>query len=397
MIHKEANQIELNTELYLPPEVMENIVRYLDGKSMLKYISLSETCNAIAINALRNNKTFWKKLCINEIPKKYLTDLINKHFGACISLVTFSEIQCQVIYEHWSTWQNAVFNITQIGRKTFLDKDKINKIICNEFDVLAIFAGHKCVFSLINNENTESHTIKINTTEKKLPNTLVILNPQHQTNTEYDNDENDRYKYYTTFHQYHTNNICPLHHMICDLHHQADTNCRITKIIGVDINIYLNTCCWVREEWYEWHSFDPLSENGIKKIVGRYCANLFNIMFMSVVYGLIISQKPNNCIEIINIYRKVSIPVKSWLNCKYIGASAVYIYMNILFIGTKSGYLLAYRLQCFDDLINLKENNILLETKLDIGEIIKIDIMDFKNLCAIIVASVSSIVWIKVI
>lgn len=381
--------MEINNKLYLPPELIEKIVCYFDGRTLLTFKSLSKTCNAIASNVQRYNNTLWKQICLNEIPKQYLIDLITKNFGSSISLDSFSETQYEMIYEHWIKWQSTGFNITQIARKHFLDHDRIKKIICHKFDVLVVFTEYKCVFSLINNEeNTKSYSIKENKREVCEPNTLVVLNPQQHTNIK--NEEHNLYKNYIICREYSTN-MCPLHHIFTDRGHREHN-----RLLDLDTNIYANVCCWVREESCELHSFDHSSQYLRISTFEYYCKNVICTMYVSVVHGIIINRIRNNCINIYAIYEDLHLTVQSWLNRKYFEATALYIFMNILFVGTRNGYLLAYRLQCLDDLINLKEKNILLEIQLGLGKIIRLDVMDFKSIYAIVVASMSSVVWIKV-
>lgn len=371
---------------------MEKIVSYFDGRTLLIFKSLSETCSAIVSNVQRYNNTLWKQICINEIPKQYLMDLITKHTEEYISLDSLSGIQYEMMYRHWIQWQSTIFNTTQIGEKHFLDHDNITKIICYKFDVLVVFTEYKCVFSLVNNEeNAESYIIKKSTPVSCLSNTLVILNPKQNINIKNENGEHNLYTNYHTCHVYSANK-CLLHEIFIRTHMYYECN----KLLDVDINIYANACCWVRSETYELHSYDQLKQIHTTTISEHDCKNFISTFYVSVVHGIIINRIRNNCIDINMIYKKSNMTVHSWLNCKYIEATALHIFMNILFVGTKNGYLLAYRLQCLDDLIKLKEKNMLLETKLDLGQIIRIGIMDFKSVSAIVVATVSSVVWIKV-
>lgn len=374
----------MNSDLYLPPELMEKIVYYFDGITLLKFKSLSKTCNAIVKNVLHYHK-LWKHICLEEIPKKYFFDLMNKKLLVPSSLDSFSEIQYEKLFKSWLQWQCSSFKITLIGEHHFLGQDVINKIICHKFDVMVVFKKCMNLLSLLKNEKyTDAYVIKLNTTLPELNSlTLLMLNPQQQIK-----NEDEESSIYITCHKKCVN-ICPLHGTTDKVYHGYPFAHYYGDLIDVDANIYVNTCCWVRETWYEWHSDNP-------NVVTRHqCNNLGYTIFTSVVHGVIIGRL-NNSIVIHGLYNKLCTKVDSWLDRKYIKATAIYIYTNILFIGTQNSYLLAYRIQCWDDLINLKEKNKLLENKLAIGQIIKLDIMDFENIKVIIVASVSSVLFIKI-
>lgn len=366
----------------LPPELMENIVCYLDGITLLTFKLLSKTCYGIVQSVLKYNK-LWKKICLNEIPYKYFIELLNKQFNTYISFDSLSEIQYERLYKRWIKWQRNVFTITHIGEQNFLCLSEIEKIICCKLDVLVVFLNHMCLFSLIKDENkTDNYTIKENKLEFRKPLTLSLLNPQSETK------KDGKEHLFISCHRNYLN-LCPLHNAL-DLTH--DGNMReyyVGQLIDVDANIYINICCWVRESWYEWHS------NTNSNITGHRCRKLSRTMYTSVVHGVIIGQINRNSIVFHNMYKDLCVTVNLWLYHKYIRATAVYIYANILFIGTQNGYLLAYRLQCWDDLMNLKKENMLLEARLNIGQIVRLDIMDFENIQAIIVATASSAFWIK--
>lgn len=362
---------------------MEKIVYYLDGITLLKFKLLSKTCNDIVKNVLRYND-IWKKICLTEIPNKYLIDLLNKQFNRYISFDSLSEIQYERLYKCWIRWQRSVFNVTCIGEQNFLCLEEIKQVICCKLDVLVVFSNHMCQFSLIKNENKSgNYIIKENKSEIRKPLTLAMLNPKPQTNN--DSEEHDLFIY---CHQ-NNSNICPLHNTVDKIHDGNMKGYNIDKLIDVDTNIYINECCWVRETWYEWHS------NIKSNITGHHCQKLNRTMFTSIIHGVIIGQIHRNSIVFHNVYKNLCITVHSWLYHKYIEATAVYIYANILFIGTQNGYLLAYRLHCWNNLMNLKKEDMLLEARLNIGQIIRLDIMDINNIQAIIVATTASIFWIK--
>ncbi|XP_025425396.1 uncharacterized protein LOC112694207 isoform X2 [Sipha flava] len=381
--YKENNPVQIN-ELHLPLEIMERIVYYFDGITLLKFKLLSETCNTIVQNVLRYHK-LWKKICLKEITKKYFIELINKKLHALVSLDSLSEIEYGQLYKNWLQWQCSSFKTTLIGEYHFIGQDAINKIICYKYDVIVVFKNCTYLVSLLKNEKkTNAYVIKVNSLSE-LQNifTLVMLNPQHQIY-----DESEDFNRFVTCHQK-GKNVCPLHGTTDEVYHGNTTSHYTGNLIDMDANIYINTCCWVRETWYEWYS------NNTNFVTGHKCKNLSCTMFISVVHGVIIGRL-NNSVVIHGIYNKLCTKVDSWLIPKYTKATAIYIYTNILFIGTQNSYLLAYRIQCWDDLINLKKRNNLLEKKLAIGQIIKFDIMDFENIRVIVVASKSSVLWIKI-
>lgn len=364
---------------------MEKIVCHLDGRSLLKFKLLSKACYVIANNAIRYNK-LWKKICFNEIPKKYFIDLLNKNFnGTFVQFDSFSELQCERFYKNWLQWQCSVLNTTCIGERNMLCLDEVNQIICNKFDVMVILSNNLNEFSLIKNEAGRYIVIE-KLLDLRQPNTIVILNP-HQYHL---NGENGSLGPYITLRQNNGINMCPLHNNYKQIHDGSLRSQVIGKLIDVNFNVYVNACCWVRETYYEYH---PGITQNINK---HFCNKLYGTMYTSVVHGVIVGYTSSNSIVIHNIHNNICITINSWLNQKYIGASALYIYTNTLFIGSKNGYLLAYRLRCWDDLINLKDENLLLETKLNIGRIVKLDIIDFENVKVIIVVSKSRILWIKI-
>lgn len=381
---KEVYQMEYNNKFYFPPEIMEKIICNFDGKTLLKYKSLSSVCNDIANNATRYYNP-WNKICLKEIPKNYFVELLNKHFSTFVPYESLSEIQYERLYKHWDQWQSTAFNVTRIGQQDFLGLDKIKKIICHKFDVMIVFTRAIYTFTLIKNEEKTKcdYVLKEKKSELSQPHTMVMLNPRPQTIREGE----ELNLLITCFQQ--KLNLCPLH--VANLHDGNNRGHYIGQLIDVDTNIYANACCWVRETWFEWHSHFSTST-----INGHHCRKLANTMFTSVVHGINIGRINTNNIVVHNMFKDLCLTVNSWMHYKYVGATAVHIYLNILFIGTQNGRLLAYRLHSWDDLINLKEKNILLSYKLDIGPIVKLDIMDYENMTAIIVASTLNVLWIKV-
>lgn len=380
-----AVQVNIKNEHYLPPEVIEKIVCHLDGRTLLKFRLLSKACNVIVNNTLRYNK-LWKKICLNEIPEKYFIDILNKHFnGTFIPFDSFSELQYEKLYKNWLQWQNSILNTSCIGDRNLLCLDEVNQIICHNFDVMVVLSHSLNEFSLIKNDAGRYMVIE-KLLDLRQPNTILTLKPyQYRINR-----ENESLDQYITFRQINGINICPLHNNHEQIHDGSHKRQVTGKLIDVNTNIYVNACCWVRETFYEYHSDFTLN----MKI--HFCNKLYSTMYSSVVHGVIIGYMYSNSIVIHNIHKDLCTTINLWLDQKYIGASALYIYTNTLFIGTKNGFLLAYRLRCWDDLINLKDKNLLLETKLNMGRIVKLDIIDFKDVKIIIVASQSRILWIKI-
>ncbi|XP_022177714.1 uncharacterized protein LOC111038790 [Myzus persicae] len=383
-ISKQVNETENVREVYLPPEVLEKIVCYFDGETLVKFKRLSKTCHDITTNALRFNK-LWKKICYQEIPKKYLIDLLTKQFDSNIPFDLLTDVHYEMAYKKWLEWQNPNFKISRIAQHNFLGLNGVDKIICHKLDVMIVFSNFMYMFSLTKNQNTGDYDLRTANIEDCKLNTIVVLNPRPTTNQETGEDNT-----FIECREEHSN-VCPLHNTVKVVHDGIRREHYTGKLVDVDMCAYTNVCCWVRETWYEWHS-----NTNSKAIKGHLCPHLSYLLFTSVVHGLIISRNQVNSILIHGIYKNSCIMASSWLKKKYSGASAIYLYTNILFVGTLNGFLLAYRLHCMDDLINLKDENILLEVKLDIGQITMFDIIDFEDLKALVVASVSTVLWIKI-
>ncbi|XP_025203255.1 uncharacterized protein LOC112600282 [Melanaphis sacchari] len=382
---EQVNQVENNNPVYLPPELMEKIICYLDGRTLLKFKELSNTCNDITNNALRYNK-IWRRICMEELPQKYLIDLVTKQVPKYIPLNLISEFHYEHIYKNWLEWQTPVFKLSKIGQHHFLGLDGVVKIICHKHDVMIVFSNFMYLFSLTKDQMTGSYFIRNSDSELCKHNSIVVLNPRPQTNEDTGEDNvfiDCDIKY---------SNVCPLHNTVRKIHDGNRREHYTGKLIDVYMNLYTNICCWVRETWYEWHSHSE-PKNVIN---GHLCPHLSYLLYTSIIHGLIISRNRTNSILIHGIFKDSCIMVNPWLKTKYSGATAVYMHTNILFIGTLNGYLLAYRLHSMDDLINLKDKNMMFEMKMDIGQIIMLDIMDFEDVKAIIVASTLSVVWIKI-
>lgn len=357
---------------------MEKIVCYFDVQTLIKFKSLSTYYNDFALNALRYNKLF-EKMCRTEIPSKYFTNLLSKYYEEKSSSNGFSEKEYETVYKTWLRWQSSVFNVIQIAKHNFVGYNKISKIFCYQHDVMAVFERFTVTLSLSKIENTAKFLVKKHGMNPKLPDRPLLRNPWERTSN------------YICLNLSHSN-ICPSDCPAYYVHHSNNKNGKPTgKLIDVDMNMLTNVCCYVRESCYEWHS-----HNVPNIINGHYCKKINNTVYTSVVYGVIVSLGPENCIVVHDIYNNLCTTLHSWLDLKYIKGTAFYIYTNILFVGTKNSYLLAYRLKCWDDLIHLKKENMLFETKLQIGQIKAIGVVDYQNINAIVVASVLNMCWLKV-
>jgi len=384
-IPKQFKQKENVDEFFLPPELMEKIVCYFDCDTLLKFKQLSKTSNDIANNALLYNKQ-WKKICHLEIPKVYLIDLFTKQLDNKIPFDLISNNHYETAYKNWHEWQSPVFKLSTIGKHDFLDRNGIVKIICHKRNTMIVFKNCMFLFSITKNQNTGDYVLINIDMENCEANTLIVLNPRPETNQETGEDN--------TFIacQEHHSNVCPLHNNTVKGAHDGKIREEFNRcLVDVDMNFYTNTCCWVRKGWYEWHS-----DNDSKIDKSHSCYHLGYIFFTSVVHGVIISRDQINSVVIHGIRKNLCIMVHSWLKQKYAGASAVYLYTNILFIGTVNGFLLAYRLHSIDDLINLKDKNLLFEEQLEMGLLTMFDIMDFEDVKAIVVSSSNTVLWIKI-
>lgn len=382
---EQANQTEINQQLHFPPELLEKIVCYLDGKTLLQFRLLSKSCYSVVNNVLRFNK-LWKKICLKEIPKKYLVDMVSKYFVTHTSLDSLSNVQYEHLYKNWVQWQSTVFNVKCIGEEHFLGLNEINSIICNKSDVMVVFSNCTSLLSLNKNKKTKRWAIVKKGIRPLRSNKLLALNPyQHCTV-----DGLPLAPYITCY--YRQENKCPLHTIPGVSNNEIYCSDADSKLIDVDFNRHVNLCCWVQKEHFDLHLNSETSSFSCVHM----CKNLTNTMFTSLTQGIIISRVHINGILYHNIYNNVCEAVRPWLDNKYTGATAVYIYTDILFIGTQTGYLLAYRLRCWDDFQTPLKTNILFEIKLDIGQIVKLDVMNFNNFRAIIVASTSSVLWIKI-
>jgi hypothetical protein len=384
-IPKRDNQTKKLHDVYLPPELMEKIVCYFDGETLLKFKQLSKTCAKIANNALRYNK-LWKTICHHEIPKKYLIDLFTKQCDKNVPFDLLSTAHYETAYKKWLQWQNPDFKITYLGQHDFLGLNGVVKIICHNLDVMVVFTNLMSTFTITKNTISGEYYVLSGYSRMCKLNTLEVLNPRPEI-IDQETEEDDIF----ISCRENLSNFCPLHNAVNEIHDGIIREHYTGRLVDVDMNVYTNVCCWVRETWYEWHS-----NNNSKAIKGHLCPHLSILLFTSVIHGLIISRNQVNSILIHEIYKNSCIMAPEWLKNKYSGASAVYMYTNILFVGTLNGYLLAYRLHCMDDLINLKDKNLLLEVKLNIGQINMFDIVDFDDIKAIVVASTKSVLWIKI-
>jgi len=119
-INKHEENVHYPTEnntVNLAPEIIERIVCHLYGRTLLKLKTLSKTCYDIVSTVVRLNK-LWKKTCFEEIPNKYLIEVLVKsvdrliRYSNLISLSTFltkileslTENQCVALYKKWLKW-----------------------------------------------------------------------------------------------------------------------------------------------------------------------------------------------------------------------------------------------------------------------------------------------------
>ncbi|XP_025423532.1 uncharacterized protein LOC112692923 [Sipha flava] len=372
-IFEQVGQMEADIECNLPSELIEMIICHFDGRTMLQFKLLSKRYYAIANNACHHNR-LWKKICNKEIPKQYIFDLFNKQIDKFVSLESISEIEYEGLYKHWLQWQNTVFNKMLISEQHFLGLDNINIIVCHKLEVKVIFKKHMCILSLIEHdkkvcmENYILESYNPNMQQSIMPNSQTIIN-------QYRKDLQKRMTYYR-------NGLV--------VYTDQTPGGNPKKYYTVQLTC-ANTNTFTTQSWYNCYlNLKPkLFKRGL-------CFKFRSIMCASIEHGLVIGRTPYDDIIIYDISKRYCMILHSWLDGKYSKATAMYIYLNILFIGTENGYLLAYRLKCRDDLLNLKKSNILLEDRLNIGPIIKLDIMDYMNIKAVIVASSSKVLWIKI-
>jgi len=312
--------------------------------------------------------------------------LFTKQCDKNVPFDLLSTAHYETAYKKWLQWQNPDFKITYLGQHDFLGLNGVVKIICHNLDVMVVFTHLMSTFTITKNTISGEYYVLSGYSRMCKLNTLEVLNPRPEI-IDQETEEDDIF----ISCRENLSNFCPLHNAVNEIHDGIIREHYTGRLVDVDMNVYTNVCCWVRETWYEWHS-----NNNSKAIKGHLCPHLSILLFTSVIHGLIISRNQVNSILIHEIYKNSCIMAPEWLKNKYSGASAVYMYTNILFVGTLNGYLLAYRLHCMDDLINLKDKNLLLEVKLNIGQINMFDIVDFDDIKAIVVASTKSVLWIKI-
>lgn len=365
--------MEADIDCNLPSEIIEMIICYFDGRTLLQFKLLSKRYYTITNNAC-HHKRLWKKICDKEIPYQYFFDLIKKHLNKFTSMDSITESQYEGLYKHWLQWQNNVFNKMLIGEQHFLGLDDINIIICNRLEVNVIFRKYTCTLSLIKHDSKVSMDNYL--LESYKPTGLQSIMPSSQQHiiNKYDQRLHKRMTYYR-------NGL---------IVYTESPNGNYKEYYSVQLT-YGNTNTFAIKSWHSCHLY--LKPQLLNRSV---CLKFRNIMCTSVVHGLFLGRTNCNDIIIHDARSNNYTVANSWIDQKYSRVTAMYIYLNILFIGTQNGYLLAYRFQCRDDLLNLKKRNMLLEDHLNIGPIIKIDIMDNMDIKAIIVASMSKIVWIKI-
>lgn len=377
----QAKQNQNGYGYYFPPEILENIVRYFDGRTLLNFKLTSKSCNAVAKNVCKRQK-LWKKICLKEIPWLHLTELFTKLFDVYTPFDSLPEPQYEGLYKHWLQWQSSTLKFTYLNGINFAVNDGIRKIIAHRLDIMIMFPKHTKLITLKKDMKTNTYVPKLTDQSSIHPHSdIMTINPVYQSIT--GDPCFPDYKFYRSL----GSNICPLHNK-----YVAHTNCFEGRrpLLAVDSNFYNTKCCWVRDSWYGcYKTYSPL-------IFQHFCYKLNNILFLSVTQGVIISSLLHNSISFHNIYHELCVTSHSWLNTKYMQATSAYIYTDILIVGTQNGFVLAYRLLCWDDLISLKEERKLLEFKTNIGQIIRLDVVNYENLKAIVAASNHKVIWIKI-
>ena len=131
----------------LPPEIVEKILINCDGRTLLaarrvcrQWRTLVEYLSKVSIVCFRNNAaTFlcskqktalWEWCCLEEIPKKELTQYLI-HYNRDDPSIWF------FIYKNWMTWQN----IAEVEFEIVLSPAEIPRITC--IDVFGIFSVKK--------------------------------------------------------------------------------------------------------------------------------------------------------------------------------------------------------------------------------------------------------------
>lgn len=373
-IFEHVGQMETDVEPSLPSEIFAMIIRHFDGRTMLKFKMLSKSCYIIT-NSVCQNYKLWKKICVKEIPRQYILDLLYKRVIKYIPIEMIPEYHFEWMYKHWLLWQKKVFNKTLIGEQHFQGVHQINIIICHGLDVKVIFKNYMCTLSLIKLDK------KVRAGVNSFESFEAIIKQRKKSNSQailykYDNNPHKRTTYFRNgLTVYKTNNANIKN---SDEHYTV-------LLTFVDSNTFATKF---------WHH-TPFNSKPAR-FHRDLCSRFIQSMYSSIDHGLIIGR--TNCDDIVihDIIKDHCTVARMWLDHKYSVATAMYIYMNIMFIGTQNGYLLAYRLQTVDDLIHPKRNKLLLEDNLSIGRIIRLDIIDSMNVIAVVVASTSKVVWIKI-
>ncbi|XP_050426126.1 uncharacterized protein LOC126836610 [Adelges cooleyi] len=380
-IKNEKNIIESKVSINFPPELMEKIATYLDGRSLIAFKLVSKSCNVVASNAVLYNK-MWKKFCLNDIPSKYFQEMLKKRFT---DINLFGESDYENLFKGWLLWQKPKFKVSLIFEETFLING-ICSLLAYQDELIVVTDYSYCPYILKRNNLTNKvELIKKQQSQLHRSIYLLALNPRLQC-AEANNDA--KYNWLNRKGP----NVCPLQSQGSTSHTGIPIARFGGQLLSVDVNPYEEKCCWIRQSWYGYYSHSPL-----KKLHEHYCDRLSSTVFSSVIHQLVIGRMTNNYISVHDMNRDECMVVPLWLNIKYMEATAIFIYTNMLFVGTRNSYLVVYRLNNWNDLLKPKESNILLDVHLSMGPILAIEILDYKNHKTIVVAARSRIVWLNVL
>ncbi|XP_050529700.1 uncharacterized protein LOC126899149 isoform X2 [Daktulosphaira vitifoliae] len=325
------------------------------------------------------NHIFYKEIS-DEISRNYLLDMLRKrkHGLICIDLLTESDFEC--LFKCWLLWQKQKFKVSHVGEEHFLAGDGICKLINfqNYFEIIS--PKYKNLYCLTMNDKSEIISIVKEDSKSHRINSLIILNPQPDCSNEN----------HVIACNSNGPNICPIQLALYEGHNGLSIEYS-GKLLDVDTNLHIARCCWIRESWY-----GCFSHHKQKLITEHTCTKLKYTIYSSVIHGLVIGRTNNNGLICHDMYRDTCKTICPWLETKYIEATAICVYTNMLFVGTRNSYLLVYRLNNIKDFECLQTNNKLLEEHLSIGQIVSLEIMDYKNYRIIAVASNSSVIWLQI-
>jgi len=214
-IGKTEEQAYYQTENYsisLPTEIMEIIISHLDGRTLLKFKTLSKSYYEIVTTSVRLNN-IWKNICFKEIPKKYFVDLLNKYVDGLITLDSVTENMYETLYKKWLKWQRTNFNITCIAEYKAMSHEQIGNIISNKFNVLAILGDYSALLSLMEKKDVPNSYIVLKTNKRRFRPLTMVLSPNFR------NIFSEEYPKELTYNIYfkHEANVCPIHNALHDV------------------------------------------------------------------------------------------------------------------------------------------------------------------------------------